>query len=82
MATMPANSHSTPHYHRMLAAHGWIAVIGLGFLIPLGIVISKASSHTKLWTAGFWLHVPVQVCIAEDVGSIPAWVLGPVQRGV
>ena len=45
----------------MLAAHGWIAVIGLGFLIPLGIAISKASSHTRLWKAGFWLHVPVQV---------------------
>ena len=38
-----------------------MAALSLGVLIPAGIVISKASSHTRAWKYGFWLHVPCQV---------------------
>ena len=46
---------------QMLAAHGWIAVIGLGFLTPLGITIAKLGSHTRTWKGLFWLHIIAQV---------------------
>lgn len=46
----------------VLQAHGWMAVIGLGFLIPLGIVIAKVFSGSGAWRIMFWVHIVLQAC--------------------
>ena len=44
-----------------LQAHGWVATIGLGFLIPLGILAAKLVKDTTAWRILFWAHVGLQV---------------------
>lgn len=44
-------------------AHGWVATIGLGVLLPLGIVLAKLFKSSRAWRAIFWVHVLVQVSV-------------------
>ena len=44
-----------------MQAHGWVATIGLGFLLPLGILVAKLGQGTGAWRILFWIHVSVQV---------------------
>ena len=44
-----------------LQAHGWVATVGLGFLIPFGILTVKLGKSTAAWRYMFCSHVVVQV---------------------
>lgn len=59
-----------------LQAHGWVATIGLGFFLPLGILVAKLGQGMSptAWRIFFFIHVSVQVG-AGSVGSAAVWSL-------
>ncbi|KAK9799815.1 hypothetical protein WJX73_003111 [Symbiochloris irregularis] len=62
-AEQDSSGSDTPHYNHMLWAHGWVATIGLGFFLPLGILLAKLGQgmSSTAWRVFFFMHVSVQV---------------------
>lgn len=45
----------------MVQVHAWLAGLGFGFLLPIGILVAR---HLKVWMdpAWFYTHIGIQFC--------------------